>query len=75
MKSKPTWVVVLLAIAAAILAFATTFLNGCAVAVHGQLVSWGALADKEPPPIPHWAETLTPSEDCPLVQEHEQIPD
>ena len=54
MKSKPLWAVIALAIAAALTAFVTTFLNGCSVAVHGRLVSWAALVDQEPPPVPDW---------------------
>lgn len=64
MKSKPLWAVILLALAAAVVAFVTTFLNGCSVAVHGRLASWAALEDKVPPPVPPWAQEL------PQTQQH-----
>lgn len=58
-KLKPFWATVLLALAAAAVAFVASYLSGCSVAVHGQLVGWGAFVDKEPPPVPEWASRLT----------------
>lgn len=68
MESKPLWAVILLALAAAVVAFVTTWLSGCSVAIHGQLVSWAAMVGKEPPEVPSWGTQLTtnkPVDDTP----------
>lgn len=74
MKSKPLWAVIALAIASALVAFVTTYLNGCSVAVHGRLVSWGALVGKEPPPVPDWGPMKTNGKDGAPAQAPEAKP-
>lgn len=75
MTSKPIWAVVLLALAAAAIAFVTTFLNGCSVAVHGQLVGWGAVVGKEPPEVPEWGTRLANNKDKKPGQPDESVPE
>ena len=75
MKSKPFWAVVLLALAAAAIAFVTTFLGGCSVAVHGQLVGWGAVVGKEPPDIPEWGSRLHNDQKKQPKQPDESVPE
>lgn len=75
MKSKPIWAALLLAIAAAIVAFVSTYLTGCSVAVHGQLVGWAAAVDKDPPPVPSWATRLTEKSDTRPAQKRVPLPE
>ena len=49
------WLTIALAIAAAIVAFVTTLMGGCAIAIDGRLATWAATADKKPPDLPTWA--------------------
>ena len=60
MKSKPLWATILLALAAAVIAYVTTMLSGCSVGIQGRVASWGATSTQRPPPVPDWAtkETL-----------------
>lgn len=60
MKDKKLWAAILMAIAAAITYFVTTYLGGCSVAVHGRLATWAATAEHEPPDVPSWGPTGRP---------------
>lgn len=60
MTKKPLWAVVALAIAAAIIAFVTSMLSGCSVAIHGRLATWAATYQHEPPDVPAWGPTGRP---------------
>lgn len=59
MKNVPLWVKILLAIAAAILAFATAMTGGCSVAVDLQLRTHAATKDNAPPPLPLWSAEMS----------------
>ena len=54
MTLKPLWIKILLALAAAVVAFATYMTSGCSVAIQGQLASWAATEGRQPPDIPAW---------------------
>lgn len=54
-KKTALWATILLAIAAAIIAFVTAMTGGCAIAIDGRLATWAAMPGKEPPPLPTWA--------------------
>jgi len=60
MTKKPLWALIALAIAAAIIAFVTTYLGGCAVAVHGRLATWAATDQHQPPDVPSWGPSGRP---------------
>jgi len=63
MKSKPLWVKILLALAAAVVAFATYMTTGCSVAIQGQLSSWAATERSQPPDIPEWGKPFVEVEE------------
>lgn len=61
MTKKPMWAIIALAIAAAIVAFVTGMLGGCAVALHGRLATWAATDKHQPPDVPTWGPSGRPT--------------